>query len=39
MIKKKPWLKKNFCSEQVPALILDCEANIDFSRDVEAKEK
>ncbi|KAG6751084.1 hypothetical protein POTOM_045601 [Populus tomentosa] len=24
--------------QKVPALILDCEANIDFSRDVEAKE-
>jgi hypothetical protein len=22
---------------QVPALMLDCDANIDFSRDIEAK--
>lgn len=25
------------CGEQVPALVLDCEPNIDFSKDVEAK--
>ncbi|KAF2290950.1 hypothetical protein GH714_017191 [Hevea brasiliensis] len=27
-----------FSDRMVPALVLDCEANIDFSRDIEAKE-
>jgi hypothetical protein len=25
------------CIQKVPALMLDCDANIDFSRDIEAK--
>lgn len=30
------WLS-HFNYEQVPALVLDCEPNIDFSKDIEAK--
>lgn len=30
------WLN-HFNYEQVPALVLDCEPNIDFSKDIEAK--
>ena len=28
---------KIFVYDQVPALVLDCEPNIDFSKDIEAK--
>ncbi|KAG0448866.1 hypothetical protein HPP92_027628 [Vanilla planifolia] len=35
--KHESWLFPHKVEAMVPALVLDCEPNIDFSRDVEAK--